>query len=136
MAQHVLVVGSDKQIASLLSPYLEEAGFVALAAYDVETAKEMLCAEQVDLVILDLGVRGHNDLEVMRWLRANPQISSIPILILTAQADETARITALEMGADDSLTRPLNPREVLARVRAILRRTQAKAGRPHILEVG
>ncbi len=136
MAQHILVVDGDKQIASLLSPYLEEAGFVALAAYDVETAKQVLCAERVDLVILDIGLPGHNDLEIMRWLQADPQCPSIPILILTARADETARITALELGADDSLTRPFNPREVLARVRAILRRTQAKAGRPHIVEAG
>ncbi len=136
MAQHILVVDSDKEIARLLSPYLEEAGFVVLPAYDVETAKQWLCAERVELVILGIGLPGYNDLEIMRWLQANPQMSCTPILILTPRADETARITALELGADDALTKPFNPRVVLARVRAVLRRTQAKAGRPLIGEVG
>jgi two-component system alkaline phosphatase synthesis response regulator PhoP len=136
MAQRILVVDDDRQIVRLVSAYLEEAGFLTLAAHDGETAMHMLRVERPDLVVLDIGLPGHDGLEITRWLRADPHLMTVPILMLTARVEDVDKIVGLEMGADDYLTKPFNPREVLARVRAILRRTTAQASPPPILEVG
>ena len=136
MTQRILVVDDDRQIVRLLSSYFEEAGFAALAAYDGESAKQMVCAERPDLVVMDIGLPGYNGLELTRWLRADPQLSSTPIILLTARVEAAEKIAALEIGADDYLTKPFNPREVLARVRAILRRTTIRATPPHMLQAG
>jgi len=136
MAQRILVVDDDKQIVRLVSSYLEDAGFLTLAAHDGETAMHALRAERPDLVVLDIGLPGHDGLDITRWLRADPYLANIPILMLTARVEDVDKIVGLEMGADDYLTKPFNPREVLARVRAILRRATAQANLPHILQVG
>jgi two-component system alkaline phosphatase synthesis response regulator PhoP len=136
MAQRILVVDDDKQIVRLVSSYLEEAGFVALSAHDGESAMHLLRAERPDLVVLDIGLPGHDGLEITRWLRADTYLSHIPILMLTARVEDVDKIVGLELGADDYLTKPFNPREVLARVRAILRRTTVNASLPHWVQMG
>ncbi len=135
MAQRILVVDDDRQIVRLVSTYLEAAGFLTLQAHDGEAAMHALRAERPDLVVLDIGLPGHDGLEITRWLRTDPHLSHIPILMLTAHVEDVDKIVGLEMGADDYVTKPFNPREVLARVRAILRRTQANANLPNILQV-
>ncbi len=135
MAQRILVVDDDRQIVRLVSTYLESAGFETLQAHDGDTAMHALRAERPDLVVLDLGLPGHDGLEITRWLRADPHLSQIPILMLTAHVEDVDKIVGLEMGADDYVTKPFNPREVLARVRAILRRATARASLPNILQV-
>ncbi len=136
MAQRILVVDDDRQIVRLVSSYLEEAGYVTLAAHDGETAMHALRAERPDLVVLDIGLPGRDGLDITRWLRNDPHLSQTPILMLTARVEDVDKIVGLELGADDYLTKPFNPREVLARVRAILRRSAPSAGLPHILQVG
>lgn len=122
MAQLVLVVDDDREIARLVRAYLEQAGFRANCAYDGTTALRMLRTEQPDLLILDLMLPDYDGLEIARQLRADPASATLPILMLTARVDDIDRIVGLELGADDYVTKPFHPREVLARVRAILRR--------------
>ncbi len=136
MAQRILVVDDDRQIVRLVSSYLEEAGYVTLTAHDGDTAMHALRAERPDLVVLDIGLPGHDGLEITRWLRTDPHLANTPILMLTARVEDVDKIVGLELGADDYLTKPFNPREVLARVRAILRRAAPLAGLPHIVQVG
>jgi two-component system alkaline phosphatase synthesis response regulator PhoP len=136
MAQRILVVDDDRQIVRLVSSYLEDAGFLTLAAHDGDTAMHALRAERPDLVVLDIGLPGRDGLDITRWLRADPHLANIPILMLTARVEDVDKIVGLEMGADDYLTKPFNPREVLARVRAILRRATVNANLPHIVQVG
>ncbi len=123
MAQTVLVVDDDREIARLVRAYLEQAGYRALCAYDGATALRTLRTERPDLLILDLMLPDRDGLEIARQLRADPATAALPILMLTARVDDTDRIVGLELGADDYITKPFNPREVVARVRAVLRRT-------------
>jgi two-component system alkaline phosphatase synthesis response regulator PhoP len=123
MAQTVLVVDDDREIARLVRAYLEQAGYRALCAYDGATALRTLRTERPDLLILDLMLPDRDGLEIARQLRADPATAALPILMLTARVDDIDRIVGLELGADDYITKPFNPREVVARVRAVLRRT-------------
>jgi two-component system alkaline phosphatase synthesis response regulator PhoP len=133
--QRILVVDDDKQIVRLVSSYLEEAGFAVLTAYDGETAIHTVRREHPDLIVLDVMLPGHDGMEITRWLRADPHVAGIPILMLTARVEDVDKIVGLEIGADDYLTKPFNPREVLARVRAILRRVGGLTP-PQILQIG
>ena len=123
MAQTVLVVDDDREIARLVRAYLEQAGYRALCAHDGATALRTLRTERPDLLILDLMLPDRDGLEIARQLRADPATAALPILMLTARVDDIDRIVGLELGADDYITKPFNPREVVARVRAVLRRT-------------
>ncbi len=123
MPQTVLVVDDDREIARLVRAYLEQAGYRALCAHDGATALRTLRTERPDLLILDLMLPDRDGLEIARQLRADPATAALPILMLTARVDDTDRIVGLELGADDYITKPFNPREVVARVRAVLRRT-------------
>jgi len=133
--QRILVVDDDKQIVRLVSSYLEEAGFAVLAAFDGETAMHTIRREHPDLIVLDVMLPGHDGMEITRWLRGDPHVAGIPILMLTARVEDVDKIVGLEIGADDYLTKPFNPREVLARVRAILRRVGGLTP-PQILQIG
>src|SRR5512136_538439 len=135
MAQRILVVDDDKQIVRLVTSYLEEAGFAVLTAYDGETAQHVIRREHPDLIVLDLMLPKHDGLEITRWLRADPYLASIPILMLTARVDDVDKILGLELGGDDYLTKPFNPREVLARVRAILRRASGSLSLARVLQI-
>jgi two-component system OmpR family response regulator len=127
MAEHLLVVDDDREIRKLLMEYLEQAGYRVSAVADGKAMRRMLDAHRVDLVILDLMLPGEDGLALCRALRA--ESPSLPILMLTARGEDTDRIVGLEMGADDYLPKPFNPRELLARIRSILRRAGENAVR-------
>ncbi len=126
---HLLVVDDDREIRDLASGFLARHGYKVATAADAGAMDAALEGGRIDLVILDIMLPGKDGLEICRELRAR---SAMPILMLTAMADETDRIVGLEMGADDYLAKPFNPRELLARIRAILRRVAVPltAGRP------
>jgi DNA-binding response OmpR family regulator len=117
----VLVVDDEPKIAALARDYLEHAGFAVLVAGEGRGALALARSRRPDLVVLDLGLPGLDGLDVARALRRD---SDVPILMLTARTDEADRIVGLELGADDYVTKPFSPRELVARVRAILRRTE------------
>jgi DNA-binding response OmpR family regulator len=122
MAQRILVVDDDKSIVKVLAGYLEQAGFGVLAAHDGETAMHILRRERPDLVILDLMMPKRDGWEVTRIVRGDKDLAATPIIMLTARFEDTDKITGLELGADDYVTKPFNAREVVTRVKALLRR--------------
>jgi DNA-binding response OmpR family regulator len=117
--QTVVVVEDDPSIADLLDLYLRQAGYRVLLAPSGERGLELIAQHRPELVVLDIGLPGIDGLEVCRRIRAE---SALPILFLTARDAEVDRIVGLELGADDYVTKPFSPREVAARVKAILRR--------------
>lgn len=116
---HILVVDDDPDIGELLGRYLEEQGFDVSSVLDGKAMDDYLLENKVDLIILDIMLPGEDGLSIARRLRSN---QDIPILMLSARGDDIDRIVGLEVGADDYLAKPFNPRELLARLRAILRR--------------
>ena len=120
---HVLVVDDDAEIRSLLREYLQKNGYRVTAVADGKGLWAALDAGRVDIVVLDLMLPGDDGLTLCRNLRARS--SEVPVIMLTARGEETDRIVGLEMGADDYLAKPFNPRELLARVKSILRRSRA-----------
>ena len=136
MAARVLVVDDEVQIVQVLRGYLEKAGFSVLSAYDGREALRIADTERPDLVVLDLMLPGLDGLDVCRTLRRE---SDVPIIMLTARVEETDRLIGLELGADDYVTKPFTPREVVARVRAVLRRAQGTSiatRQDEIIEIG
>ncbi len=125
MQAKILVVDDDPQIREVTRIALERAGFTTIAAADGRAALAAAASGRPDLVILDIGLPEMDGLEVCRRLR---QSSGLPILFLTARDDEIDRILGLELGADDYVTKPFSPREVVARIRAILKRSTGAAG--------
>ncbi len=121
-SQTILVVDDDPNIVRLIRSYLEQAGYHVEQAADGDGAVAAVRRVRPALVILDLGLPGKDGIEVTRTLRADALLAATPILMLTARIDDVDRILGLEMGADDYVTKPFNPREVLARIKAILRR--------------
>ncbi len=120
ISPHILLIDDDREIRDLLSRFLERHGIRVTGARDGREARRAWPAGAYHLVILDLMLPGEGGLELARWLRG---ISDVPIVMLTAMGEETDRIIGLELGADDYLAKPFNPRELLARIRAVLRRT-------------
>lgn len=127
VAPKILVVDDDPQIVRLVRSYLEQAGLQVDTVFHGDDVLPAIRAQRPDLVVLDLMLPGKDGLEITRLLRADPALAPTPILMLTARVDDIDRILGLELGADDYVTKPFNPREVLARVKAILRRTQTPA---------
>jgi two-component system OmpR family response regulator len=119
---HILVVDDHQEIRDLVARYLEQYEMRVSTARDGQEMKKRLAASAVDLVVLDLMMPGEDGLALCRHLREHSQM---PIIMLTAMAEETDRVLGLEMGADDYLTKPFFPRELLARIKAVLRRTEA-----------
>jgi len=128
MAATVLVVDDEKDLVDLVKYHLEKEGLKCLEARDGETALQVARERTPDLVVLDLMLPGVDGLEVCRKLRKDPKTSSIAIIMLTAKAEEVDRIVGLEMGADDYMVKPFSPRELVSRVRAVLRRTESEGG--------
>jgi two-component system alkaline phosphatase synthesis response regulator PhoP len=120
----ILVVDDETKIVQLARDYLEHAGFAVVTAADGQTALEVVRNQHPDLLVLDLGLPGLDGLEVTRRLR---QAGDLPIVMLTARDDELDKLLGLELGADDYLTKPFSPRELVARVRAVLRRAERSA---------
>ena len=121
-APHVLVVDDHKDIRDLLAKYRAKHGYRVSAADGGQAMRRVLHTSAIDLVVLDLMMPGEDGLALCRDLRAS---SDLPVIMLTAMAEETDRVVGLEMGADDYLVKPFNPRELLARIKAVLRRTNA-----------
>src|SRR6202030_2307705 len=121
---HILVVDDDAQIRALLEEYLKENGLRASVAPNGSEMSRILADEAIDLVILDLRLAGEDGMAIARTLRDS---SAIPIVMLTGVRDEADRVMGLELGADDYLTKPFSPRELLARIRTVLRRTKSTA---------
>jgi two-component system OmpR family response regulator len=119
-AQHILVVDDDREIRTLLRDYLEKNGFRATAVADGQETRRALDRTRFDLIVLDLMLPRESGLQICRELRAS---SDIPIIMLTALGEEVDRVVGLEVGADDYLPKPFSPRELLGRIRAVLRRT-------------
>ena len=131
--KRVLVVEDEIKIARLVRDYLHQAGFDVLEAVDGPSALALARAEKPDMIVLDLGLPGMDGLDVTRELRAS---SSVPIIMLTARSEETDRIVGLELGADDYVTKPFSPKELLARIRTVLRRADATIGGGEIVRAG
>jgi DNA-binding response OmpR family regulator len=139
MTQRILVVDDDKSIVKVLTGYLEQSGFGVLAAHDGEAALHLLRRERPDLVILDLMMPKRDGWEVTRIVRADKDLAPTPIIMLTARFEDTDKIVGLELGADDYITKPFNAREVVTRVKALLRRQkldQMATAAPRILVSG
>ena len=130
----ILVVDDDLRLRDLLQRYLEEQGFQVKSAGDAKAMELILQRERIDLIILDLMLPGEDGLSICRRLRG--QDNWLPIIMLTARGEEVDRIVGLEMGADDYLPKPFNPRELLARINAVLRRRtpQDPPGTPSLEE--
>ena len=130
MNETILVVDDEPKIVKQTRDYLERSGFRVVSAGDGRTALRVVRQEQPDLVVLDLMLPEMDGLDVCRILR---QESSVPIIMLTARVDETDRLVGLELGADDYVTKPFSPRELVARVRAVLRRVRGGVHEPGMI---
>jgi two-component system alkaline phosphatase synthesis response regulator PhoP len=122
--QQILVVDDDPDLVRVIRAYLEKAGFQVLTAYDGETALHVLRHDQPALVVLDLMLPDRDGWDITRLVRTDASLAETAIIMLTARSDDTDKIIGLELGADDYITKPFNPREVVARVRSVLRRSQ------------
>ncbi|ODC04428.1 DNA-binding response regulator [Terasakiispira papahanaumokuakeensis] len=119
---HIMVVDDDRELRDLVGRYLREHGFRVSLAASGQDLRQQLPTLQLDLVVLDIMMPGEDGLSVCRYLREH---TALPVIMLTAMGEDTDRIVGLEMGADDYLSKPFNPRELLARIRAVLRRVKA-----------
>src|SRR5215831_11569768 len=120
----VLVIDDERRVAEIARDYLRHAGFTVLTAADGPEGLEIAQARKPDLIVLDLGLPGLDGIDVAQALRRE---SSVPIIILTARVEESDRLLGLHLGADDYMTKPFSPRELVARVQAVLRRANTHA---------
>ena len=135
MSDLVMVIEDEKEIRDLVRYNLEKAGYRVAAAGDGETGLQQLFAARPDALVLDLMLPGMNGLEILRELRAEPTTHDLPVLVLTARSAEMDKLLGFEQGADDYLTKPFSPRELVARVKALLRRSRP-AGMAAVIESG
>ncbi len=128
----ILVVDDEPQIVQLVTDYLEHGGFAVASARDGQSALRLAKERRPDLVVLDLGLPGIDGLDLTRALRRE---GSVPIVMLTARSEESDKLIGLELGADDYITKPFSPKELVARVRAVLRRSEAAEEAPDLIRV-
>jgi two-component system alkaline phosphatase synthesis response regulator PhoP len=131
--KNILVVDDEQKIVQLARDYLQHAGFKVSVAYDGKTALAMARSEKPDLVVLDLGLPQLDGLDVTRALR---KVSNVPIIMLTARSEESDKLVGLEIGADDYITKPFSPKELVARVRTVLRRVANAASGTEVIRAG
>ena len=131
--KRILVVDDEPKIVALARDYLEHAGFSVRIAHDGRSALAAARGERPDLIVLDLGLPEIDGLDVARTLRGE---SSVPIVMLTGRSDESDKLVGLEIGADDYVTKPFSPKELVARVRAVLRRTERPQQSTDIVRAG
>jgi DNA-binding response OmpR family regulator len=129
----VLVVDDEPQIVQIVRDYLQHGGFAVLVASDGPTALRTARTGRPDLVVLDLGLPGLNGIDVARALRKD---GDVPIIMLTARSDESDKLVGLELGADDYMTKPFSPKELVARIRTVLRRVQGSREAAELIRVG
>lgn len=127
MQSHILVVEDEEDLARILVDYLHHAGYRALAVHDGRQARACLASTAPDLVLLDLMLPGVDGLTLLRELREHPDHPDVPVILVTARVEEVDRLIGLESGADDYICKPYSPREVVARVKAVLRRRLPQA---------
>jgi phosphate regulon transcriptional regulator PhoB len=132
----ILVVDDEPDIAALVSYNLKKAGFAVTSAADGEEALALIRGGRVDLVVLDLMLPGVHGLELCRILRNNPKTARLPVIMLTARGEETDKIRGLDIGADDYMTKPFSPKELVARVQAVLRRSGERATPGVVIRLG
>lgn len=126
VAKTILVVDDEPGIVTIVRDYLEKAGFRVLTAGDGQTALRLARLERPNLMVLDLMLPGIDGLDIIRSLRSDPALHLLSVIMLTARVEEADRLVGLELGADDYVTKPFSPRELVARVRAVLRRAEGE----------
>lgn len=136
MKEKILIVDDEKDIVKMLDYNLKKEGFRTVSCYDGEEALNLAAKEHPDLIILDLMLPEVDGLEVCKALKKDSSTSAMPIIMLTAKTQEADKILGLELGADDYITKPFSPRELVARVKAVLRRVSEKAKLPDVLRIG
>ncbi|NBD20664.1 response regulator [Aquabacterium fontiphilum] len=127
MTEHILLIDDDVRLSAMVGDYLKAHGYQVSSAPNLRTGREMLARQTFDVLVLDLMLPDGDGLDLCRELRASPRNRSMPLLMLSARGEPTDRIVGLEIGADDYLPKPFEPRELLARIRALLRRTGSQA---------
>jgi phosphate regulon transcriptional regulator PhoB len=135
MSKKILVVDDEPDIVELVSYNLKKEGFEVLCALDGEETLNKMKAVKFDLVILDLMLPGMQGAEICRIIRNNPETRSLPVIMLTAKGEEIDKIVGLEIGADDYVTKPFSPKELAARVRAVLRRASEKPAKENMIQI-
>lgn len=132
----ILVIDDEKDLIELLRYNLEKEGYDVIAANDGQSGLEVIKRHRPELVVLDLMMPGIDGLQVCQRLRADQRTARVPVIMLTAKATEADRIVGLELGADDYITKPFSPREVVARVKAVLRRAASQEETPQMIRSG
>ncbi|HYS02525.1 MAG TPA: response regulator transcription factor [Candidatus Eisenbacteria bacterium] len=133
LVKRILLVDDEPRLVQLVRDYLEHGGFGVVTAGDGPTALRAASTQHPDLIVLDLGLPGLDGLDVMRTLR---KTSEVPIIVLTARGEESDKVAGLELGADDYLTKPFSPKELVARVRSVLRRADGLKAPAEVIRVG
>jgi len=134
--EKILIIEDEKDIVKMLDYNLKKEGFKAFSANNGEDGLDMARKENPDLVLLDLMLPGMDGLDVCKAIKNDAKTTHIPIIILTAKAQEADKIVGLELGADDYVTKPFSPRELIARIKAVLRRVKEKDKLPEVLRIG
>jgi DNA-binding response OmpR family regulator len=133
MTRKILVVEDDQDILSLIEWHLKAEGYQALTEHNGRTGLDTALRERPDLIILDLMLPGMDGLEVCKMLKKSEATESIPVIMLTAKGEEVDRIVGFELGADDYMVKPFSPRELLLRIKAIIRRAETADGKPVVI---
>ena len=136
MTSRLLLIDDDARLTAMLGDYLRAAGLQVEAAATLAAGREAIASQSFDALVLDLMLPDGDGLDLCRELRADPRTRALPLLMLTARGEPMDRIVGLELGADDYLGKPFEPRELLARVKALLRRTSAAPGGDEVLRFG
>jgi len=136
MKETILIVEDEKDIVKMLDYNLKKEGYKTLVAHDGEDAIDAANIKLPDLILLDLMLPGLDGLEVCKTLKAERKTASIPIIMLTAKSQESDKVIGLELGADDYVTKPFSPRELIARIKAVLRRMKEKDKLPEVMKIG
>ncbi len=136
MKETILIVEDEKDIVKMLDYNLKKEGYKTLVAHDGEDALDMANTKLPDLILLDLMLPGVDGLEVCKELKSERKTASIPVIMLTAKTQESDKVVGLELGADDYVTKPFSPRELIARIKAVLRRGKENDKLPEILKIG
>lgn len=136
MKEKILIVEDEKDIIKMLEYNLKKEGFKVVAACDGEDALDLAVRDHPDLILLDLMLPGMDGLEVCKALKKENKTGPIPIIMLTAKSQESDKVVGLELGADDYITKPFSPRELIARIKAVLRRVTEKEKLPEIFQAG